>query len=165
MSAKDSPGGQESTGAMSADAAGGRLERQTTPSSRADIARRKAWARRMILAGEPPVKYGSRAWHALPETDRRRVAGVVLAAECWATDEDELSTRLHREIADGRAVTEQLEREDFAIMAAGVRRLALVPTYAELADRRGQHDRAARAREHSAAIRDGWDRSSGGDAA
>jgi len=61
--------------------------------------------------------------------------------------------------------TDRLEREDFAVMAAGVRRLALVPTYAELSDRRGEPDRAARARARSAAIRDGWNRPAGGDAA
>jgi len=47
--------------------------------------------------------YGSARWHALPETDRRRIAAVVAAAEYWVAGKDDLIERLRRGIADGRA--------------------------------------------------------------
>ena len=48
---------------------------------------RHRWARRMLDAAEGPIpSYGSPEWLALPEGDRRKVAAVVIAAECWATD-------------------------------------------------------------------------------
>jgi len=124
-----------------------------------DRHRRRNWARRMmesVVQHAPVARYGSAAWHALPEGDRRRVVAVIIAAECWVAGEDDMVARLRREIADGRAAAEQLDAEDFAIMAAGVRHLASVPTFAELSDRRGQPDRAARARERSERIRRGW---------
>lgn len=59
---------------------------------------RSRWARRMIDAvGEPVPAYGSEEWLALPEGDRRKVAAVVVAAECWATDLDDLADRLRLE--------------------------------------------------------------------
>jgi len=120
-----------------------------------DIARRKQWAAAMIRAADGPIpRYGDAAWHAMVETDRRRVASAVRAAECHQQECDDLVTRLHREIADGRAVFEQLEVEDFTEMAKGVRRLASVPTYAELADRRGQPERAERARARARRMRE-----------
>jgi len=100
-----------------------------------DRHRRRNWARRMmdsVVHHAPVARYGSAAWHALPEGDRRRVVAVIIAAECWVAAEDDMVARLRREVADGRA--------------AGVRHLASVPTCAELSDRRGEPDRAARAR-------------------
>jgi hypothetical protein len=120
----------------------------------------------MIRAANGPVpRYGSPEWHALPETDRRRVAAVVVAAECWAQQLDFLEPRLRAEVAAGRAEHERIEAERFAEMAAGVRRLALVPTMAELWDRRGEPGNAQRARDHADAMRDGWYRPSSSDGA
>ena len=48
---------------------------------------RHTWARRMIDAADRPFpSYGSPEWLALPDGDRRKVAAVVVAAECWATE-------------------------------------------------------------------------------
>jgi hypothetical protein len=48
---------------------------------------RQRWARRMIDAANGPVpSYGSPEWLTLPDGDVRKVAAVVVAAECWATD-------------------------------------------------------------------------------
>lgn len=53
---------------------------------------RARWARRMIeVAAKPLPRYGSDEWLALPEGDARKVAAVVVAAECWATDADSLA--------------------------------------------------------------------------
>lgn len=59
---------------------------------------RSRWARRMIDAAEKPLPaYGSPEWLALPDHDRRKVAAVVVAAECWATDLDNLPERIRLE--------------------------------------------------------------------
>jgi len=69
-----------------------------------DIARhvdgtsRSRWARRMIGAVAKPLpSYGSPEWVALPEGDRRKVAAVVVAAECWARDLEHLAEDLRSE--------------------------------------------------------------------
>ena len=53
-----------------------------------------------MLTGCPrPIPgYGSPEWLALPDGDRRKVAGVVVAAECWAREADELEDRLRLEV-------------------------------------------------------------------
>ncbi len=101
--------------------------------------RRKWWARVLIARGrsrgEVPC-YGSRAWLDLPDGDARKVAGVVIAAECWAADGDDLVSRLHREVAQERAEHDAREAEVYANLARGVRSLANAPTIAELRRRR-----------------------------
>jgi len=53
---------------------------------------RARWARRLIDAAEKPLpQYGSADWQALPDGDARKIAAVVVAAECWATDADNLA--------------------------------------------------------------------------
>lgn len=51
----------------------------------------------------PPPKYNSPEWLALAEGDVRKVAAVVIAAESWARDGDNLEENL-------RAEVEQLQR-------------------------------------------------------
>ena len=65
----------------------------TTPSPRA------RWARRFIDAAEKPLpRYGDPDWLALPEGDARKIAAVVIAAECWATDADSLAEAVRLEV-------------------------------------------------------------------
>lgn len=90
---------------------------------------------------------------------------MVVAAEAWQQDCDEAETRLATEVAAGRGEQQQAQAVEFAEMAAGVRRLAVAPSFAELSDRRGEPERAARARARARAMRDGWNAPSGGDAA
>ena len=145
--------------AVSADAGTANDSLRSIPATSDEIRRRRDWASRMIrAAGGPLVVYGSHEWLELPETDRRRVAAVVTAAECWQQGCDDVPARLRREIAEGRAAHEALDDEDFATMAGKVRHLASVPTFAELSDRRGQPERAARARARADAIRRDADR-------
>ena len=60
---------------------------------------RRRWAERMMIAAGTPVpRYGSPEWLALPEGDRRKVAAVIVAAECWAREADELEERLWIEV-------------------------------------------------------------------
>lgn len=151
---------------MSADAATANSSLPTLPAGTDQVRQRQAWARRMIRAATGPIPcYGSRTWAALPETDRRRVAAVVVAAEAWQQQCDELPGRLGQEIATMRAEQQQHEAASFAEMAAGVRRLASVPSFAELCDRRGEPERAQRSRAHAKAMREHWNTPAGGDAA
>lgn len=52
---------------------------------------RSRWARRLIKAAAKPLpRYGDEEWLALPEGDARKIAAVVVAAECWASELDDL---------------------------------------------------------------------------
>ncbi len=101
---------------------------------------RRGWALPLIRRGRDVgdvPSYGSPEWCRLPHNDPRRIAAVVIAAECWAVDGDDLEARLRRELADAAAAEERLADEDFAEMAKWVRRMADRPTIAELRQRRG----------------------------
>jgi hypothetical protein len=75
---------------------------------------RRRWAERMIrAAGKPIPRYGSPEWLALPDGDRRKVAGVVVAAENWALDGDELEKRLRREVELLAAAYKRHDDEDY----------------------------------------------------
>lgn len=118
------------------------------------------WAARFITAGGPDVPtYGSPAWDALPDDSRAKVAAVVVAAECWRTytDPAEVAWRLRIEVDALRAEHEAAEAAEAfwsPDVVAAVHRTANRPSYAELCDRRGEPDRAARAREHEARMRE-----------
>lgn len=61
--------------------------------------RRRHWAFARIHAGGQGVpRYGSDDWLALADTDPRKVASVVVAAECWAREADDLVERLRLEV-------------------------------------------------------------------
>lgn len=105
----------------------------------ADVTRRRAFARSHVddAARRGPVPtYGSPEWHRLPYDDPRRWAAVLVAAECWAADGDDIPARLRRELADQAAAAEAVEDEAFAAMAANIRRHAGSPSHAELQRRR-----------------------------
>ncbi|WP_328990055.1 DUF2742 domain-containing protein [Kribbella sp. NBC_01245] len=73
---------------------------------------RRAWATPYFAdVADRPI-YGSSEWAALPDDDRRKIAAVVVAAECWATDRDELSQRLRAELEASRE-TAQAEWDEW----------------------------------------------------
>ncbi len=115
--------------------------------------RAATWARAVIARGRalgPVPTYGSPGWSALPPSDPRAVAAVAVAAECWRQEADPacLAERLRVELAAEREVAEREAAEDLARLVDDlVKRL----TYAALCERRGEPERAARARARSAA--------------
>lgn len=66
-------------------------------------AARKRWVRSMVASVAERPRYGSREWLALPEGDRRKVAAVVVAAECWASNIEDFPQQLEAELAAYRA--------------------------------------------------------------
>jgi hypothetical protein len=113
------------------------------------------WARALIEAADGPIlEYGCAGWQALPDNSRAKVASCVLAAEAWRTywSPEEHARRLHAELDALR------EYEEPAVwspeIVAEVHRTANRPTFAELCDRRGEPERAARARQHEARMRE-----------
>lgn len=118
------------------------------PADSSDVTLRRAWASAHLQAarahGHIP-RYGEPDWHKLSPTDPRRWAAVIIAAECWAQDGDDIPARMRRELADQRAADLELyvddmlrAEDDYARMAAGIRRRANTPTWAELKQRRGE---------------------------
>lgn len=108
------------------------------------------WASHRIRAGQAVgqvPRYGSPAWLRLEDRDPRKVAAVVIAAECWRQDGEGMVDRLAVELADGRRTTERLDAAEWAAAAAGVRHMANTPTHVELERRRwGDGGREAFAR-------------------
>lgn len=68
------------------------------PACDADAQARRRWASGIIGRHPSPPRYGSTAWAQLPEGDPGRIAAVVVAAEAWATDGDELEQQLQAEV-------------------------------------------------------------------
>lgn len=59
---------------------------------------RERWAHRLIAPAPKPLpRYGSDEWLALPEGHPSKIAAVVVAAECWATEPEQLATMLRFE--------------------------------------------------------------------
>lgn len=114
----------------------------------ADVRRRRAFASTHIADATrlgPIPTYGSAAWHRLPYPDPRRWAAVLVAAEAWAHDGDDIPGRLRRELADQAAAEADLLVDDelaaeagFAAMARDIRRKANQVPYAVLQHRRGE---------------------------
>lgn len=121
--------------------------------SPADIRRRREFARTHIAdargRGDIPT-YGTPGWHRLPYDSPLRWAAVLIAAECWARDGDNLPARLAQDLAQESSVDAQRNAEGFADLASRIRVLARTPTHAALQHRRGEttdqqlqaHDRA-----------------------
>lgn len=111
---------------------------------------RSGWADSLIRAGGPGIPdYGSAAWEQLPDEHPAKVAACVIAAECWRTytDPAEVAFRLRLELDAMRAEAEAPGQWTPDTVAA-VHRTATRPRYSELCDRRGEPDRAGRARGH-----------------
>ena len=93
---------------------------------------RRCWASSLIRrAGKPPPSYGSPDWLALPEGSPAKVASVVVAAEAWALDGDDVEARLHRQLEDERRAFKDAEDADYQARAAEHRKqwrhLSLAP--------------------------------------
>ena len=87
----------------------------------------------------PVPRYGSDAWHRLDYADPRRWAAVIMAAECWAQDGDDIAGRIRRDLAWEVEAHQRLDAAEFAAMAARVRASARQPSHAELVRRRAEH--------------------------
>lgn len=98
----------------------------------------------------PIQRYGSPEYDALSDQDPRRAASVVVAAEAWRDHcspervaEDLLAEMAYVDLEIARRVRESSwDVADAVDWAAVFRR----PTFADLCDRRGEHERADRAR-------------------
>lgn len=117
------------------------------------------WSARRLPPRDVPVpEYGSDEWLALADNDPAKVAATVAAAEAWritthpAAVADRLQSELNaaRYVADREA--EAAAQLAFQCVAATVASNAGRPSYAELAELRGQPERAARAREQQAEV-------------
>ena len=103
----------------------------------ADLAAyRRRWAYALVRKAKvPPPTYGSPEWHDLPEGSPEKIAAVVVAAECWALDGDDLPARLAVEIEADRLAEEHRLDELHAENVDMVHRLASRPgigmSYAE----------------------------------
>lgn len=75
---------------------------------------RKRWARRMMekATGTVPT-YGTTEWLELPEGDVAKVAAVVRAAECWASEGDDLEESLRYEMTAARLAFKRDEDADY----------------------------------------------------
>jgi hypothetical protein len=84
------------------------------PATDSAVLARRRWALAMIQRCQaPPPSYGSAAWLELAEGDVAKVAAVVIAAESWATDGDNLEENLRVEVAQLQASHKRLEDEEY----------------------------------------------------
>lgn len=79
---------------------------------------RQQWARHLIERNPQPPAYGSTEWLALPESHPAKIAAVVVAAECWAMDGDELEERLRREVLALSRANKQAEGAEYVANVA-----------------------------------------------
>lgn len=75
---------------------------------------RKTWARELIDRATRPIQsYGSPEWCALPLDHPNRIAAVLVAAEAWAWDWENLEENLRREVEDLRAAFKREEDAEY----------------------------------------------------
>lgn len=101
--------------------------------------RRRRWATSTIRAARalgPLPRYGAPEWLNLDQADPRWLAAIVVAAEAWAIDADNVADRLATELDAARAAAQTLAAEDVRTLTEQVRRTASRPTFAELRSRR-----------------------------
>lgn len=85
------------------------------------VARRR-WAYALISkCRTPPPRYGSPEWLALPEGTPAKIAGVVIAAEAWASDTDNMPENLARELHDLQRLAKEHDDADYEARARGHR--------------------------------------------
>lgn len=102
-------------------------------------ARTRRWAQLVLREAREagvPVRYGERAWLGLHPQDPRRLAALVLAAECWREHCDPVNIAL--EVLDDLVHRrgELLQASHDVAAAADWRAVAERPTAAELRRRR-----------------------------
>jgi len=112
------------------------------------VIRRRRWACALIRrATVRPPAYGSAGWHALPEGSPERIAAVVVAAESWQRDDDDLEGLLRAQVEQQRRAFLQRDAEQHRAAVEPLMRARVVSSFAER--RRAQLDRAApRAGDH-----------------
>lgn len=75
---------------------------------------RQEWAANLIQRGGTMVPpYGSPEWVSLPEGHPAKIAAVVVAAESWARDGDDLERRLRVEVLALSKSDKQLEDAEY----------------------------------------------------
>ncbi|MGI8578631.1 MAG: hypothetical protein ACR2KG_12140 [Nocardioidaceae bacterium] len=98
---------------------------------------RRSWSYRLIRKAMAPVPpFGSREWVDLPEGSAERIASVVVAAEAWATDRDELPAHLAYELDAMRAESKRLDDDAYVARYRAHRRDFKAPTRPSFAERR-----------------------------
>ncbi|MEV6286468.1 DUF2742 domain-containing protein [Kribbella sp. NPDC051770] len=113
-----------------------------TPTEPALTHERTSWAKTMVAHITDRPRYGSPEWARLADTDPRKLAAAIVAAECWATTRDDLPTRLAAEL-DAHRAAEQTAWEQWrgdhagehAAMAKRMVRSLLDPSMRELGRR------------------------------
>ncbi len=89
----------------------------------AEVAARRRWAYSLIRRASTPVpSYGSAEWLQLPDGTAAKVAAVVVAAESWARELDDLPDRLERELDERRRAEKAAEDAEYQARAAAHRR-------------------------------------------
>jgi hypothetical protein len=84
---------------------------------------RRRWAQSLIRRADAATPgYGSAAWLALADGDHAKIAAVVIAAECWARDGDDLADRLADEVRRGFENHKRLDDEEYRERAEAHRR-------------------------------------------
>jgi hypothetical protein len=106
------------------------------PTGEADIIRRRRWAYSLISRAAQTPPYGSANWHSLPEGSAERIAAVVIAAEAWAMDAEDISTRLAAELDSAYAAHKRAEDAAYAERAAAGRAAAPKPGGKSFVERR-----------------------------
>jgi len=98
---------------------------------------RRRWAYGLIRRCPTPApSYGSAEWLALADDDPGKVAGCVVAAECWAQAGDTLEDDLRYEVEAARLAYKRAEDADYRARAAEHRaRYGSVAQVVSLADR------------------------------
>ena len=105
-----------------------------------EVAARRRWAYSLVRRAAAPVpSYGSSEWLQLPDGTPEKVASVVVAAESWARELDDLPDRLERELDERRRAEKAAEDAEYQARAAAHRRswrhLRVVEAYADRRDR------------------------------
>lgn len=124
---------------------------RTSPADTGTLGRstgRRYWARRMVdkAKGADIPTYGEATWLSLPDGDPVKVAAVVIAAECWAQDGDDIPGRLAVEMAASYAAHKEAEDAAYVAKAKAHRETAPKPVRASFMQRRAEQLAAAAAR-------------------
>ena len=90
------------------------------------------WAAAVVRRGRAHgdvVRYGTEAWHQLPASDPRKLAGLVIAAECWRIDgqPDRVLQRHLDALAAACSVVEAEAAASWAQVADHVRNYGTAP--------------------------------------
>jgi hypothetical protein len=96
------------------------------------IRKRRAWAHALIRrVPAPPPVYGGPAFLALPDGHPTKLASILVAAECWACDNDNLPERLQEEVRRARRMFLQLDAEEHRAAVIPLTHARSITSYAE----------------------------------